>query len=492
MHVGIPVMKCSLHPSTQVNSRTVKAAKTWGLGSAWREMNDERLGRDTTIDRSMTDLNVWMVGDTSDKVEDIVQKKIDEINEERHDAGLRSLRSDAVSVAEIVEKPPIDFMQNLSYEERKQFLNDSHAVMEKLIHEWNPDWKIIEAVQHHDEFGGLSAHNHELILLTSHDKNGIATMQAKSELNLKFFNFINKNYSEEMRKFGYDVEDVRTYDRLSEEEKQERKLHPEQHGVDAYVYKQKKQEEMTAKLESMKAETAELSDQLSEAKNSLVDIQTLATAAKVELDVTKEKIGDLHKEKEALVKAKDDYALRAELLTRITESPSIQSYADVLKENSDLKEELSWKDKVIDRLQEEKLALQETVNHLKESVQEWKEKFSELTHKAGQRLMKSFGFDVSYDNSVKEFPEADVTNALKEMKEETAQYDPATLRVVPDRDFPGTYQVASRMPSGELEKIHGQFTTRDEAEAFRRNYGHAAEDLNEELKETFKSDMKIK
>lgn len=179
-------------------------------------------------------------------------------------------------------------------------------------------------------------------------------------------------------------------------------------------------------------------------------------------------------------------------IVRKTQAPDLQTYEDVVAENQNLKEELSWKDKVIEKLQEEKMVLQETVNHLKESVQEWKEKFSELTHKAGQRLMKSFGFDVSGDKTVKEFPEVDVSDALQEMKKETAQYDPATLRVLPDRDVPGTYQVASRKPSGEFEKVRGQFITRDEAETFRRNYGHVAETLNEELKDAIKSDMKIK
>lgn len=226
MRVGIPCMKCSLHPSQQVNKKTGKAAKTCGIGSAWREMNDERLGRDPTINKSMTEKNVWMVGNSNDDVEEIVQKEIDSINAIRREAGKRALRSDCVSVVAIVEKPNMEYMQDLSYEERKQFLLTSHEVMNDLIRQWNPNWKVLESVQHHDEFGGLSAHNHTLVMLKTIDKNGLPNMQAKSELNLKFFNYVNSNYSKEMQKRGYSVEDVKTYDRLSEEEKLERKNNP--------------------------------------------------------------------------------------------------------------------------------------------------------------------------------------------------------------------------------------------------------------------------
>ena len=266
MRVGIPCMKCSLHPSQQVNKKTGKAAKTCGIGSAWREMNDERLGRDPTIDKSMTEKNVWMVGISNDDVENIVQKEIDSINEIRREAGKRALRSDCVSVVAIVEKPNMEYMQNLSYEERKQFLLTSHEVMNDLIRQWNPNWKVLESVQHHDEFGGLSAHNHTLVMLRTIDKNGLPNMQAKSELNLKFFNYVNSNYSKEMQKRGYSVEDVKTYDRLSEEEKLERKNNSREYGIDAYTFKKKKENELSRSIEEKKnvvdSLSGEIKDQL--------------------------------------------------------------------------------------------------------------------------------------------------------------------------------------------------------------------------------------
>ena len=198
MKVGIPVLKCSLHPSQQINKKTGKRSKTCGINSAWKELNDERLGRDPTIDKEMTHLNVWMEGNTNMDIEKIVKDKIEQINLTRKEHGKRSLRADAVSVIAIVEKPNMDYMKNLSYEQKVEFLNKSHQVMKNLIHEWNSSWQVLVSLQHHDEFGGLSAHNHSLVLVSTIDEDGLPNMKAKSEVNLKFFNFINKNYAPRM------------------------------------------------------------------------------------------------------------------------------------------------------------------------------------------------------------------------------------------------------------------------------------------------------
>lgn len=295
MRVGIPCMKCSLHPSQQVNKKTGKASKTCGIGSAWREMNDERLGRDPTIDKTMTEKNVWMIGNSNDDVEEIVQKEIDSINEIRREAGKRALRSDCVSVVAIVEKPNMEYMQNLSYEERKQFLLTSHEVMNDLIQEWNPNWKVLESVQHHDEFGGLSAHNHTLVMLKTIDKNSLPNMQAKSELNLKFFNFVNSNYSKEMQKRGYSVEDVKTYDRLSEEEKLERKNNPREYGVDSYTFKKNKENELSRSIVEKQTVVDSLSNEIKDQLlvKHIKDIVSENQKLKVEIEEKNNIIADL-------------------------------------------------------------------------------------------------------------------------------------------------------------------------------------------------------
>lgn len=486
MKIGIPCMKCSLHPSQQVNKKTGKSAKTCGVSSAWKEMNDERMGRDTTIDKNLTRNNIWMDGSTTDDVTKTVQEEIDKINEERRANGLRAMRKDAVSVIEIVEKPPIDYMQHLSYEEKCRFLSDSHDTMKELLHIWNPQWKMIESVQHHDEFGGLSAHNHSLVLLSSKDKNSIAAMNAKAEFNLKFFNFINKNYPERMRSKGYDIEDCKTYDRLSEEEKEQRRLHPEEHGVEAYKYKQKKQAEMTKKL--------------SERQNELESVSKSLEMKQKELSETKKEIGDLREDKErlqkkmqetveakALYETKTERAIQAEKeygekIRTLTAAPSVASYEDLLQENQKLQTEVSMNDASIQKLQEERDQLREIAEH-------WKKCFSDIAHKLGSKLMSFAGYDVSRDLSVKEYPDKEIAAKISDMKESLEERDPKQYRVLPDNKEKGKFRVAYRQKDGSLETVKSGFDSRDQADKYRRNIINASKGMGEEMDRTFSHKM---
>ena len=70
-HVGLPCLKLSLSPSTQKHHG--KAAKTCSVGDAWKEMNDEREGRDKTIDHELTKDNVWLCGNTDMDLEQVIQ-----------------------------------------------------------------------------------------------------------------------------------------------------------------------------------------------------------------------------------------------------------------------------------------------------------------------------------------------------------------------------------------------------------------------------------
>lgn len=404
--VGIPCMKCSLHPSQTVNKNSGKKSKTCGVSSAWREMNDNRLGRDETIDKEMTHLNVWMEGSSDMDLVNQVEKEIDRINEERRSFGKRGLRADAVSVIAIVEKPNMDYMKNLSYEQRVEFLNKSHQVMKDLLHEWNPNWKVLASVQHHDEFGGLSAHNHTLVMVSTKDKEGISNMCAFKEYNLKFFNHINKNYPARIRNKGFEVEDVRTFDQLSEAEKLERKLNPKEHGVDAVLYKKQKQEELTRSIESLEIQKA-----------------------------------DLHSELEQKVK-------------EITEAPSLKKYQSVIKENEILKSELALKDKIIEKLKNE-------IDSLKLSVQNWKQKFVEISRQAGSKLMKAFGFETK-DVKTDVFPQQRIVSEVNKMQGLIIAEDPSRYRVVPDKDDLH-FNIVSK-EHNTYKVIEKGFKTRNEAQ----------------------------
>lgn len=409
MRVGIPMMKCSLNPSQQINKQTGKRSKTCGVKSAWEEMNDERLGRDPTIDKEMTHMNVWMEGSSDMDVEEIIKQEIERINLERKAHGKRALRSDTVSCIAIVEKPNMEYMQNLSYEERKKFLYTSHEEMKKLIHEWNPNWKIISSVQHHDEFGGLSAHNHTLVMVSTIDKDGLPNMKAKSEFNLKFFTFINKNYSVRMQSRGYEVEHVRTFDQLSDEEKIERKLHPEDHGVDAYIYKKKKMDEMDQSIKELNQKQKTLSSQLEET------------------------------------------------VKEITEAPDLESYKTVVHENETLRNELALKDRIIEKLQTE-------VEALKTKLESWKKKFTDISQKAGTKLMRLFGYDVDENTIHHDLPNSEILDGLNQLQGKLETYDISKFRVVPDDQNSGKYRIVYRDSNQNLKIYERNIPTRQMAE----------------------------
>lgn len=431
MKIGLTCMKCSIHPSSQTNSRTGKQSKTCGLGSAWLEMNDKRFGRDDTIDKSLTQNNVWMVGSSTDDVVNIVQNEMDRINAERKENGLRTLRSDSVSVIEIIEKPPIEYMQELSYEERVQILSDSHEVMSELLTEWNPNWKVIESVQHHDEFGGLSAHNHTLVMLSSIDENGVSTMRAKNEYNLKFFSHLNKKYPEMMRDRGYEVEDVRTYDSLSEIEREERRLHPEEHGVAAYIYKKQKEEELTQKINDLEITAKQIDARIINAK---------------------------------------EYEQK---ILEITKAPSIDTYSNVVNENKELKEKLSLKDRIIESSEAEITKLQNTLN-------EWKDRFSEMSQRLGSKIMSLFGFEYENEN-IKQFPDKEIAKEFESLKEETRHYNSDNLRIVPDVQNEGLYRIVERQEDGSYITLKSGFIDRIEAQRYERNLISGFEAMNMEI-----------
>lgn len=407
MKVGIPVMKCSLNPSNTINKKTGKKSQTCPVDLAWQEMNDERIGRDMDINPDMTYRNVWMEGNSGDDVVQIVQAKIDEINRIKRENGKRVLRKDAVSVIEVIEKPNIEYMSELSYEEKVKFLKDSHETFKQLIHEWNLNWTLLESVQHHDEFGGLSAHNHNLILLTTVDDKGLPTMNAFKEVNLKFYSYINKNYPKMMRERGYEVEDVRTYDMLTDEEKMERKLNPQQHGVDSYTYKKRKKEEMEQELEKLKIRSEQMSSQL---ENTILEI---------------------------------------------TKAPDLVSYKDIQDENQILKKELSTKDKIIQKLNVEK-------KELKQSLEKWKRQCMHIANKIGNKMLNAIGLDTNVVGIKKELPSKEVIQVIDDTSH-TIQYNANDLRVIPDSQNKGKFCVILKKDNG-FDVVDNNFDNRQLAE----------------------------
>lgn len=260
MHVGLPCMKLSLSPSNQKHHG--KAARTCSAKDAWAEMNDERRGRDTTIDRSMTYQNVWLTGNTEMDMTAEIQKQIDRVNEDKRVHGKRALRFDAVTGIEMIEKPPMEYMEKLSREKQIRFLKDSGVVMDSILKEWNPEWITAAQVLHFDEFGGRAPHSHRIVIPVTKDKDNILSFNAKAEFNLKFFTFVNKEYPKRMRERGYEVEDCKIYEEMTEEQKLEHQKDKPDYGLESMDFKRKKSEELDQRISEKESMLADKQQEL--------------------------------------------------------------------------------------------------------------------------------------------------------------------------------------------------------------------------------------
>lgn len=127
--------------------------------------------------------------------------------------------------------------------------SESFKTVGEILSDWNPDWKTAAAVMHFDEFGGRSPHTHRIIIPVSKDDDGVLTMNAKKEYNLKFFTFVNKEYPKRMRVIGYPVKDCKIYDEMTEEQKKEHRENRPDYGLESYDFKQKKIKEQTKTIE---------------------------------------------------------------------------------------------------------------------------------------------------------------------------------------------------------------------------------------------------
>jgi hypothetical protein len=97
-------------------------------------MSDKRRGKDKSIDKDLTENNVWLIGDTDIDMVGVVQAEVDAISAERKEHGKRALRKDTVSAIEMIEKVPVEVMMDLSRDEQIELLKISNEVYEELLH----------------------------------------------------------------------------------------------------------------------------------------------------------------------------------------------------------------------------------------------------------------------------------------------------------------------------------------------------------------------
>lgn len=202
-------------------------------------------------------------------------------------------------------------------------------------------------------------------------------MQAKSELNLKFFNFVNSNYSKEMQKRGYSVEDVKTYDRLSEEEKLERKNNPREYGVDSYTFKKNKENELS---------------------RSIVEKQTVVDSLSNEI--------------------KDQLLVKHQI-------ENVKHIKDIVSENQKLKVEIEEKNNIIADLKNKVVNLQRRI--------------TELSNKVGNRILKMLGFETEDNRNI--YPDKSLIDEVNKIQNKLVIDDPSNYRVVPDDKNKGCFKV---------------------------------------------------
>lgn len=253
---------------------------------------------------------------------------------------------------------------------------------------------------------------------------------------------------------------------LQHPDRQIERLEPSGMGIkrqylDDLAYKRMKDEEAVAVL---KQEHTVITEKIAAAHEKLEDVR----------QQTMEQL-TLQKTAEGRAEAAENHY--SELVEKITGAPSLASYEAVTNQNESLKVELSFKDKLID-------TLQESVKQWKEKAELWKNRFMDVAHSFGQRLMKFAGYDIAEGVSIPEFPSPNVSDGIRHLQENSERINPAALRIIPDSEMPGTYSLVFRKKSGEYEKIKAGFNDRESAEDWRRNYSGYALSVSEDLIES--------
>ena len=351
-HVGLPCLKLSLNPSNQRHHG--KAARTCSVSDAWREMNDERRGKDKTIDHELTKDNIWLCGSTDMDMEQVIQAEIDRINAIRAEHGKRKMRIDAVSAIEMIQKPPMELMETLTREEQIKLLKTSDEVTESILHDWNPSWKTVATVIHFDEFGGRSGHPHKIYMPIGEDKDGCPVLNAKRDFNLKFFTFMNREYPARMRERGYPVLDCEIYEDMTEEEREQHKEKKKDYGLEGYEYKIKRDAEQEAQIKANEQLIDNQEEVLSAQKDLIAENDRVIEDQDGKITQGEQKLDSIHADVKAAEKKLDevnaDVTQARETLKTVNADVTTakEEVKNQKKESKDLKIKILAKEKVLD------------------------------------------------------------------------------------------------------------------------------------------------
>lgn len=172
-------------------------------------------------------------------------------------------------------------------------------------------------------------------------------------------------------------------------------------------------------------------------------------------------------------------------IAELQQAPDFKEYRETITENRRLKEELSLKDRLIERLQAER-------NRLFDAAEKLRLQLSDITRQAGSKLMALMGYGQDMDRSLNPYPEKHVSAGIREMMGGVELKDARQYRVIPDPEETGKFRVAYREKSGDYKTVKGGFETREEASLFRNNITDASQEMNRTREEERKYQFYIK
>ena len=143
------------------------------------------------------------------------------------------------------------------------------------------------------------------------------------------------------------------------------------------------------------------------------------------------------------------------MIIEITKAPDLISYKDIQHENQVLKEELTIKDKIIQKINLEK-------EELKQSLEMWKNRCIHIANKIGNKMLTAIGLDMNEIGIRKELPSKDVIQIIDDTSR-TVKYNTNDLRVIPDSQNKGKYCIIL-MKDNEFDIVDNNFENRQLAE----------------------------
>lgn len=254
--VGLPFLKCSSNPSQTINKKTNKKSKTGTTRLVCQE-NIERIGRDPDIDHEKSKYNKFLTDITSTKEYiDLIENTKKEINQKLKEYGKRQLRKDTVDNISLIVKPNIEALQQFTIEEKHKFFKDSKQTIEKI---WNIDISV--AVEHYDED---NPHLHINFMPLINNELNFKTFNAKKFLSLPNITKLNREYSKEMQKLGWNVQDMNIYEDMNDEERQQYKEIKKEYGKSSLQFKAEKRNKLEKEINKLKEEKQQINENISE------------------------------------------------------------------------------------------------------------------------------------------------------------------------------------------------------------------------------------